>query len=124
MTRSALLRNAGLSQRQLETLRLRLERMRDALRVRVVREEERAREGEKLVEPMDAAEQTREQDDAATLAEHDREHLRAIEAALGRMADGHYGLSAISGEPIPYERLLAVPWTDHDSHEEPAHQSA
>ncbi|MES1207572.1 MAG: hypothetical protein ABUS79_16675 [Pseudomonadota bacterium] len=68
-----------------------------------------------LVEPIEAAEQTREQDDAITLLEHDREQLRAVERALASMDDGHYGVSAISGKPIPYERLLAVPWTDRDN---------
>ena len=33
-----------------------------------------------------------------------------IDAALGRVADGVYGLSIISGQPIPKERLRAIPW--------------
>jgi RNA polymerase-binding transcription factor DksA len=33
-----------------------------------------------------------------------------IDAALGRIADGVYGLSIISGQPIPKERLRAIPW--------------
>jgi RNA polymerase-binding transcription factor DksA len=118
MTAGAQVRNAGLSPKQLARLRASLERLRDALRARVIREAEQAREAERLVEPLEAAEQTREQDDAVALLEHDREQLRAVERALARMDDGHYGISAISGKPIPYERLLAVPWTDRDSNEE------
>jgi RNA polymerase-binding transcription factor DksA len=123
MTRSERIRNAGLSSEQLETLRLRLERLRAGLHARIERHEKPAREADKLAEPMDAAEQTREQDDAVALVAHDREQLRAVEDALRRMDDGRYGVSAISGAPIPFERLLVVPWTDHDSDEQPASQT-
>ena len=33
-----------------------------------------------------------------------------IDAALGRIDDGVYGLSIVSGQPIPKERLRAIPW--------------
>ncbi|MFS0727277.1 TraR/DksA C4-type zinc finger protein [Paenibacillus sp. 1P07SE] len=39
------------------------------------------------------------------------ERLGEIEAALARMEDGTYGHCEISGEPIPFERLEAVPYT-------------
>jgi DnaK suppressor protein len=38
-----------------------------------------------------------------------RERLQAIERAEQRLADGSYGLSVRSGEPIPDERLEAAP---------------
>jgi RNA polymerase-binding transcription factor DksA len=34
------------------------------------------------------------------------------------MDNGRYGVSEVSGEPIPYARLLAVPWARTDSDEE------
>jgi RNA polymerase-binding transcription factor DksA len=34
------------------------------------------------------------------------------------MADGSYGTSDISGDPIPFARLRAVPWARHDTDEE------
>jgi DnaK suppressor protein len=37
------------------------------------------------------------------------EQLAAVERAEARLADGTYGLSVESGEPIPDERLEAVP---------------
>ena len=37
------------------------------------------------------------------------EELAAVERAEARLADGTYGLSIESGEPIPDERLEAVP---------------
>lgn len=39
-----------------------------------------------------------------------REMITAIDAALERMKDGTYGLSLVSGKPIPKERLEAIPW--------------
>jgi DnaK suppressor protein len=37
------------------------------------------------------------------------EELAAVERAEARLADGTYGLSVESGEPIPDERLEAIP---------------
>jgi DnaK suppressor protein len=45
----------------------------------------------------------------AGLAERLREQLAAVERAEQRLAAGTYGLSVESGEPIPDERLEAVP---------------
>jgi DnaK suppressor protein len=42
-------------------------------------------------------------------AEDLREQLAAVERAEGRLAAGTYGLSVVSGEPIPDERLESVP---------------
>ncbi len=36
-------------------------------------------------------------------------HLQEVDAALARVDEGTYGLSEVSGEPIPDERLRAVP---------------
>lgn len=41
----------------------------------------------------------------------DQSTLAEIEAALVRIADGTYGICEVSGEPIPCERLKAIPWT-------------
>lgn len=41
-----------------------------------------------------------------------REQLAAIERAERRLAAGTYGLSIQSGEPIPDERLEAIPTTE------------
>ncbi len=37
--------------------------------------------------------------------------LAEIEAALGRLKNGTYGICEASGQPIPTARLRAVPWT-------------
>jgi RNA polymerase-binding transcription factor len=109
----------GLSAEQLATLRERLERLRGELRVRLERDQAVAREAEPEVEPLDAAEQTREQDDAILRANRDRAQLGEIEGALRRMDAGTYGISEVSGDPISFDRLRAVPWARYDSDEEP-----
>lgn len=47
-----------------------------------------------------------------------REELAAIERAEGRLAEGSYGLSVESGEPIPDGRLQAVPWAERTAEEQ------
>jgi len=58
------------------------------------------------------------EDDAQALAQNEvdenvdavEEHrLRAIERALAKMDEGTYGLSDLSGDPIPKARLEALP---------------
>ncbi len=41
-----------------------------------------------------------------------REAVAEIDAALSRIAAGTYGYSVVSGQPIPKERLEAIPWAD------------
>jgi DnaK suppressor protein len=47
-----------------------------------------------------------------------REELAAIERAERRLAEGTYGLSVESGEPIPDARLQAVPWAERTVEEQ------
>jgi YteA family regulatory protein len=42
-----------------------------------------------------------------------RSQLDQINAALQRMQDGTYGICSASGKEIPFERLQAIPFTDH-----------
>jgi len=49
-----------------------------------------------------------------------REQLAAVERAEQRLADGTYGLSVESGDPIPDERLEAVPTAELTVEEERA----
>lgn len=59
---------------------------------------------------MDDAESSLEQHEALGRADHDRSHRADVEQALAKMDAGTYGVSELSGEPIEYARLLAVPW--------------
>jgi DnaK suppressor protein len=40
----------------------------------------------------------------------ERALLAEVERALAKFATGRYGVSEKSGDAIPYERLVAVPW--------------
>jgi DnaK suppressor protein len=52
------------------------------------------------------------------LADDLREELGALERAEARLAAGTYGLSIESGQPIPDERLEAVPTAERTVEEE------
>jgi DnaK suppressor protein len=54
----------------------------------------------------------------AGLAEGLREDLAAVERAEARLAAGTYGLSVVSGKPIPDERLEAIPTAERTVEEE------
>jgi DnaK suppressor protein len=101
---------SGLSADEISLLRKRLEHERDQLRERLQREQAVALQAESFTEPMDAAEQTREQDDAVLFTGRDQALLRDIEVALAKLDTGKYGLSEISGQPIGFRRLQAIPW--------------
>jgi DnaK suppressor protein len=47
-----------------------------------------------------------------------REQLAAVERAEARLAAGTYGLSIESGQPIPDERLEALPTAERTAEEE------
>ncbi len=51
-------------------------------------------------------------------AEDLRAKLAAVERAEQRLADGAYGISVESGEPIPDERLEAVPTAERTAEEQ------
>jgi DnaK suppressor protein len=59
-----------------------------------------------------------EQERDAGLAQGLREELAAIERAEERLILGTYGLSVESGEPIPDERLEAIPWAERTVEEQ------
>ena len=54
------------------------------------------------------------------LADDLREQLAAVERAEQRLAAGTYGLSTESGQPIPDERLEAIPTAELTAEEERA----
>jgi DnaK suppressor protein len=47
---------------------------------------------------------------ASGIAEQHNQTVAEIDRALRRLEAGRYGVSEISGEPIPYERLVVIPW--------------
>ena len=93
----------------------------DPARARQLLDDERVRIEKALAElssdtPADSeepgdrdSEDLYQQEFDAGRAEDLQEQLAAVERAEARLADGSYGLSVVSGEPIPDERLEAMP---------------
>jgi DnaK suppressor protein len=52
------------------------------------------------------------------LAERLTEELEAVERAERRLAEGTYGLSVESGQPIPDGRLEIIPWAERTAEEQ------
>jgi DnaK suppressor protein len=105
----------------------------DAERARALLERERTRIEKALADlaPADTGElsnlNTHLGDEASELYEDERdeglsqdlrEQLAAVQRAEQRLADGTFGLSIESGEPIPDERLEAVPAAELTADEE------
>ena len=78
-----------------------------------------ALEGDDRVEPGDLDSEDLYQDEFnATRADDLQRELDALERAEARLADGTYGLSVESGEPIPDGRLEAFPTAERTVDEE------
>jgi len=58
----------------------------------------------------DAGTDTYELENTLGLMDSERKLLKEIEDALGRIENGTYGICEGSNEPIPKERLRAIPW--------------
>ena len=65
---------------------------------------------ERSAEDMDEAETSLLQHEALGRAAHDRARLALIDRALQKIDAQTFGVSELSGEPIGYARLDAVPW--------------
>lgn len=109
---------SGLTGTDIARLRDRLLELRTQLLERLAEDQSTMRQAEPQTEPIDAAEQTREQDDSVTFAGRDQALLGDIERALAKIQSSNYGLSEASGEPIGLRRLLAVPWARYTIEEE------
>ena len=82
-------------------------------------------EADDRVEPGDEDDEGLYQDEFdAGRAQDYEEQLAALERAEARLAEGKYGLSVDSGEPIPDERLEAYPLAERTVEEEERGRSA
>jgi RNA polymerase-binding protein DksA len=61
--------------------------------------------------PADVATVTFDRELDYSLEENEERLLGAIDAALGRIDDGSFGICRTCGQPIGAERLEALPWT-------------
>ena len=104
----------------------RLESERRAIESRIA---ERSRDRQETVREEsgvgDSADQSTRLSDLDVEADEDavdRDTLALIERALRRIEDGTYGVSELSGKPIPKARLEAVPYAARLVDEPPAEQ--
>jgi len=67
---------------------------------------------------MDAAEASFEQHTAIGRSEFERAQLVDIDEALAKIEAGTYGTSELSGDPIDYARLAALPWARFTAREQ------
>jgi DnaK suppressor protein len=100
----------SLNPAQLSTLRNRLVAERQRLRGDAAIPTAVAEPGPREADPSDEASDSLVQHEALAGSQHAQRHLAEVEAALVRMDAGTYGVSEVSGEPIGYGRLSAVPW--------------
>jgi DnaK suppressor protein len=103
-----------LTREELQHFRERLESERDAIKSRMA---ERSRDSHETVREEsgvgDSGDQSIRLHDLDVEADEDavdRVTLAQVERALRRIEDGSYGVSEFSGNPIPKERLEAVPY--------------
>jgi DnaK suppressor protein len=68
--------------------------------------------------PADDAQFLADEEVGEGLRERLQEELDAIKRAEQRLAEGTYGVSVESGEPIPDERLEAIPWAERTAEEQ------
>jgi RNA polymerase-binding transcription factor DksA len=68
------------------------------------------RQQDDVVDPIDEAAGATLRDEAVLENQMDQELVERIDRALGRVEQGTYGTSEVSGKSIPLERLEAVPW--------------
>ncbi len=106
--------NAGLSEEFVERQRKRLEALRDQLLgaegsavadARAFQQEY----GQEARDSEDKAQDMEQNEIHQALHDIDKRRLSHIARALQKIEEGSYGLSDLSGEPIPKARLEAVP---------------
>jgi DnaK suppressor protein len=68
--------------------------------------------------PADDAQFLADEEVDEGLRERLQEELEAIERAERRLAEGSYGRSVESGDPIPDQRLEAIPWAERTAEEQ------
>ncbi|HIX42722.1 TraR/DksA C4-type zinc finger protein [Kurthia populi] len=98
---------------QLKSLKAQLEQMKETLiqkqqNTRIVEPGEEVLSNHPAENASDLTEQTME----LTLEGERDDELRLVQAALNRIERGTYGKCIVGGEPIPFERLEALPTAD------------
>jgi DnaK suppressor protein len=101
---------ARLTAEQLDTLRRKLEDERRRILAVLQTPPPTLPSDDERVELEERAQRTTERDRQIGIADRERALLEDVERALARLSAGTYGIDEATGQPISYERLLAMPW--------------
>ncbi|WAA11025.1 TraR/DksA C4-type zinc finger protein [Fervidibacillus albus] len=63
--------------------------------------------------PADEGTELFEREKDFALLEHEQNYLKDVQRALAAIDHGSYGVCDVCGQPIPMERLIAIPTTTH-----------
>jgi DnaK suppressor protein len=99
---------------------------RERARVEHALREQTPHDSEDVVDPFEAADaggDLLDEELAEGQAERLRDELDAIGRAEGRLAEGRYGISVESGEPIVDARLEAIPWAERTAEEQARYEA-
>jgi DnaK suppressor protein len=111
-------KTSHLNGRDLERLRRALLARRNELMVSLRKGRPVETQATDEIEQGDLAEQAIEQESALERGQLDERTLADIEHALAKIDRGTYGVSEVNGQPIPLERLNAMPWARRTLQEE------
>jgi DnaK suppressor protein len=95
---------------QLDDLRRRLESERARLLRVLAAPAPNGPQPDQDAEPEEAAQRETERARGVEIDARERALLAEVERALAKLSSGKYGVSEKTGDPIPYERLVAFPW--------------
>jgi DnaK suppressor protein len=114
---------AALTPQDLGHFRERLEAERHAIESRIAARnrdiQETVHEESGVGDSVDESLRIYDREDETDANETDMETLEEVNRALERIKAGTYGLSEVSGKPIPIERLEAVPYATTLVNEQP-----
>lgn len=112
-----------LTEKDVRRFRERLESERDAIKSRIAARsqdiQETVRDESGVGDSGDESIRIYDREDESDANDLDRETLAQVTRALERIDAGTYGLSEVSGKPIPIERLEAVPFATTLVNEQP-----
>jgi RNA polymerase-binding transcription factor DksA len=113
----------GLTPQDIRRFRERLEAERAAIQSRIAARnrdiQDNVQEEEGVGDSGDESTRIYDREDDADANSLDEETLELVARALSRIEAGTYGISEVSGKPIPIERLEAVPYAATLVNEEP-----
>ena len=99
-----------LTPRQLDELRRRMEGERTRILKVLASPAPAGPQPDQDAEFEEAAQRETERARRVEIEARERALLAEVERALAKLSSGGYGVSEKTGDPIPYERLAAVPW--------------